>query len=280
MSMITPIDSNANTQVPYLTAYWNTETKAYAIAYIPVTENTSTEDNVFHSLAMLIPHLRDEAINLRLVCKAFAHPSLRDFYLQSPIDPPRQSPEMNVICFQLIQRIMASKAHLRYSNPMIDLKRSLSLQEFRAFQFHFPTIKTLPRLVLKEPLLSIDHFPSARTVTLSYCDPVSNTLSAFPNIEQFRFTNPDKTPPVLKDWDPLFEMQPVNSLLHLRQIEFEFTPAYGFFSQQGLEALIRSAPNLATIIYTTDKMHITAQELRVLQTNHPHIEFRNLAAYL
>lgn len=267
---------------PVLTAYWNTEKKAYAIAQIPCTSSTDQTDHglFFQGWNLLIEYLRDEAINLRLVCRTFAHPLLRDFYLNAPIDPPRPDTKMNAISFRLIQKIMTTNVHIRYSNPMIHLNRSLSLEEFRAFQFHFPNVKVLPWLVLKKRILPEDHFPCAKKIMLSYCNTAHITLNAFPNVEQFCFTNTDKNPPVLKDWDPLFKMQPVNSLLHLKQIEFEFTPAYGFFSQQGLEALIRSAPNLVTIIYATDKRHITAQELRILQVNHPHIEFRNLAAYI
>ena len=282
MSFITPTTPPQTLpEPPSLTAYWNTERKSYAIAYIPKALSTHPpESNYLGHWAMLITYLRDEAINLRLVCRAFAHPSLREYYLNGPVDPPRSGVQINVNAYNLIQRVIQTSKGCLYSNPTIDLKRSFSRDEFLAFQAHFPNIRSLPRLVIMARPSPTDTFPLATKLTLSYCNTKHITLNAFPNIKQIIFTNPDEHPPTLKDWDPLFMQQPVGSLLHLRQIEFAFSSAYGVFSHQGLGALIKSAPNLNVIIYTTDKRHITPQELSVLKADYPHIEFRNLATYL
>lgn len=282
MALIRPTPTpQGKANLPLLTAYWNTERKSYAIAYIPKALSTHPpESNYLGHWAMLISHLRDEAINLRLVCRACAHPLLRVYYLGGPIDPPRPGVKMNINAYNLIQRVLKTSAGYLYSNPTINLKRSFSRDEFLAFQAHFPNVRSLPRLVMSARPSPTDTFPLAIKLTLSYCNTNHISLSVFPNIKQIIFTNPDEHPPTLKDWDPLFMQLPVGSLLHLKQIEFVFTSAYGFFSHQGLESLIKSAPNLAVIIYSTDKRHITPQELSVLKADYPHIEFRNLAAYI
>lgn len=283
MSLITPTNPQVPIEPLFLTAYWNTESKSYAIANIPKTISTLPPSNdlpVNGWATVLISYVRDEAINLRLVCKALAHPSLRADYLNGPIDPPRPGPKINVNAYQLIQRVIQLCANLFFSNPTINLKRSFSHHEFLAFQACFLNVRSLPRIVINARPSPTNTFPLAKKMTLSYCNTRHFTLTAFPNIEQILFINSDKHPPTLKNWDPLFMQLPVGSLLHLKQIEFDFTSAYGFFSHQGLGALIKSAPNLAVIIYSTDKRHITAQELRVLKADYPHIEFRNLAAYI
>ncbi|MBP9878113.1 MAG: hypothetical protein KBF71_07285 [Alphaproteobacteria bacterium] len=128
MTFITPTPTpQGRADLPLLTAYWNTERKSYAIAYIPRALGTHPlENNDLGHWTMLITYLRDESINLRLVCRAFAHPSLRVYYLNGPIDPPRSGANMNVNAYNLIQRVTQTSEGCLYSNPTIDLKRSFS----------------------------------------------------------------------------------------------------------------------------------------------------------
>lgn len=276
MAHIAPTNPQVATQPLLLTAYWNTETKAYAVAFIPSIASIPFENDAPHGLSILIPHLRDESINLRLVCKAMSQPGLRVQYQMAPLDPPRQSPQMNRIVFTMIQRVQNTKLGHFYSNPTINLNRSLSLEECRAFQYHFNQEKSLPRVILKASLLSIEQYPSAKKLTISYYGD-SNPLDAFPNIEQILFTNPDEHPPVLKNLDPLFMQQSENSLKHLKEVEFDFTSAHVRFSRAGLEHFIRNAPNLRDITLDTSKRHILGTTLSELRTLYPHIKFTNMA---